>query len=282
MRKTVLIVISILLLTSIACSVSVNVPRVETGSSEVLEINEDYPQDVETAKLTVIMGGGTLNISAGGNPWVSGTIETNVPIWQPEINRRSDSLEITQQTKDNFGLPDDKVDNEWNLQIGDYPTELIIKAGAYQGKLDLGGIPLTNLEISDGASQADITFESLNPVVMQDLRYKTGASQINLEGLGNANFEEMSFEGGAGSYTLDFSGDLQRDADIDINYGLGDVKIIFPKGTNARIQVEGGLNNVELQGSWNIDGDEYILKGNGPLLDFRIKMGIGNLQLIVR
>jgi hypothetical protein len=282
MRKTVLIVISILLLTSMACSVSVNVPRVETGSSEVLEINEDYPQDVETAELTVIMGGGTLNISAGGNQWVSGTIVTNVPIWQPEINRRSDSLEITQQTKNNFGLPDDKVDNDWNLQIGDFPTELIIKAGAYQGKLDLGGIPLTDLEISDGASQADITFDSLNPVVMQDLRYKTGASQINIEGLGNANFEEMSFEGGAGSYTLDFSGDLQRDADIDINYGLGDVKIIFPKGTNARIQVEGGLNNVELQGSWNIDGDEYILKGNGPLLDFRIKMGIGNLQLIVR
>jgi hypothetical protein len=282
MKKSVLIVISILLLTSIACSVSVDVPRVETGSMETLEITEDYPQNVETAELTVIMGGGTLNISAGGDQWVSGTIETNVPIWRPEIKRRSDSLEIIQQAQENFGLPNDKVDNDWNLQIGDFSTDLIIKAGAYQGKLNLGGIPLTNLEISDGASQADITFDSLNPAVMQDLRYKTGASQINIEGLGNANFEEMSFEGGAGSYTFDFSGDLQRDADIDINYGLGDVEIIFPRGTNARIQVEGGLNNVELQGSWNIDGDEYILNGSGPLLDFRIKMGIGNLQLIVR
>jgi hypothetical protein len=43
--------------------------------------------------------------------------------------------------------------------------------------------------------------------------------------------------------------------------------------------VDGGLNNVELKGTWNVSGNEYNLFGTGPLLSFDVKMGIGNLQL---
>ena len=166
--------------------------------------------------------------------------------------------------------------------IGDVPTDLVVKAGAYKGNLDLSGIPITNLEISDGASQAEITFDQLNPSVMKSLIYKTGASQISLYGLANANFDEMQFDGGAGSYTLDYSGDLQHDTDISVNFGLGDVKIIIPKGVPAQVIVDGGLNNVELTGTWSIDGSVYNVNGNGPKLYFRVKMGLGNLQLISR
>ena len=45
---------------------------------------------------------------------------------------------------------------------------------------------------------------------MSILRYETGASTVKLNGLANANFGTLIFSGGAGDYTLDFSGDLQR------------------------------------------------------------------------
>lgn len=280
MKKTILIPITILILVSLACSINISVPRIDTGETETLTLNENFPDGNESGDVTIEMGGGKLNISYSSENWVTGTVQYNVPLWNPEVVRRSNSVKITQETKERVGLPDDKVINNWNILIGNHPTNLLITAGAYQGELNLTGIPLTSLEVRDGASQADILFEDYNPIIMQDLIYKTGASQITIEGLGYANFEEMSFEGGAGAYTLDFLGPLQQDADVFINYGLGDVKLIIPSSTAAIISVEGGLNNIELSGTWNVDGTEYRNNGSGPLLSIQVKMGVGNLQLI--
>lgn len=282
MKKYLLIFAVILLITTMACSFSVDVPKVKTEETKLIELNEAVPVDQESGKLSISMGGGKLMVNPGAESWVTGTIEYNVPIWSPEISRTEESLEISQETEGNFNLPSEKVKNDWNINIGTFPTDLVIKAGAYQGQLQLGGIPLTSVNVTDGASQADIIFDKANPSVMSTLTYKTGASQINLVGLGFANAEMLSFDGGAGSYTFDFSGPLQRDMDVSINYGLGDVKIIIPKGVPAIVTVEGGLNNVELFGTWNIQGNDYELAGSGPKLTFVVKMGLGNLQLISR
>ncbi len=282
MKKTILLIISVLVITTMACTFSVNVPRVETGDLQTVDISENAPDNNTTGNLSIFMGGGQLSINGHGDQWVTGKVDYNIPLWQPKVTRNNANLEISQDTKENIGLPNNKIVNNWELMIGEVPTDLVVKAGAYKGNLDLSGIPITNLEISDGASQAEITFDQLNPAVMKSLIYKTGASQISLYGLANANFNEMQFDGGAGSYTLDYSGDLQHDTNISVNFGLGDVKIIIPKGVPAQVIVDGGLNNVELTGTWSIDGNVYDVNGNGPKLYFRVKMGLGNLQLISR
>ena len=280
MKKKYLVILIILVITSLACSFNVNLPRVTTADEKIFEIIEAIPEDRESSELEIGMGAGRLNITGGSDIWVSGDVKYNVSLWNPKISHTAYGMKITQETKKQLAIPDNKVINDWNIAIGDHPTDLEINAGAYQGNLDLTGIPITKLRISDGASQANIRFDSLNPVIMISFHYSTGASQIDIKGLSNANFEKMVFEGGPGSYTLDFSGDLQRDTDIEINYGLGDVKIIIPKGVPAYVKVDGGLNNVELRGTWNVSGNEYTVTGTGPQLYFEVKMGIGNLQLI--
>jgi hypothetical protein len=280
MNKKIFIVVIVIMFTSLACSFNVNVPKVTTEKETVYELSEAVPQNQETSELEIGMGAGRLNIIGGSDEWITGTIKYNVPIWNPNISKTSNGLRIIQETKNQVGIPKNNVINDWNIILGDHPTDLEINAGAYQGNLDLSGIPLTKLRISDGASQSNIKFETLNPVSMISLYYSTGASTVDFEGLANANFEKMVFEGGAGSYSLDFSGDLQRDTDIEITYGLGDVKIFIPKGVPANVIVDGGLNNVELSGTWNVSGNEYTLEGTGPQLFIKVKMGLGNLQLI--
>jgi len=280
MNKRILIVLTIILMTSLACSFNVDVPKISTQNEQVFTINQPIPDDRDYSELEIAMGAGRLNISGGSEEWVSGEINYNVSLWVPEIYSKANGIKISQETKSQIGIPDNKVVNDWNIQLGDHPTELEINAGAYQGDLDFSGIPLTSLSISDGASQGNITFDSLNPVEMSSLHYATGASQVDLIGLGNANVKNIYFDAGPGSYTLDFSGDLQLDTQVEINYGLGDLKIIIPKGVPALITVEGGLNNVELRGTWNVSGNEYSLNGSGPQLTFYITLGLGNLQLI--
>lgn len=280
MNKKIIVLITIIFLTSLACSFNVNIPRVSTQDEKVFEISQAIPNDRESSSLEIAMGAGSLSITGGSSEWISGEVRYNVAIWNPEITTRANGVKISQETKNQISVPDNKVINKWNFQLGNHPTDLEINAGAYQGDLDLSGIPLTKVRISDGASQGKIRFDSLNPVEMDSFRYTTGASQVDIYGLSNANARNLIFEAGPGSYTLDFSGDLQRDTDVEINYGLGDVKIIIPKGTPAYVTVDGGLNNVGLRGTWNVSGNEYSLEGDGPQLLIRIKMGLGNLQLI--
>lgn len=278
MKKAFLLLGVLLTVLSLACSFSVDLPRVETTDDMVLNISEEKPAD--RGDLSISMGGGRLSIEPGSEKWVSGEILYNVPVWGPEVSRNGSSLSITQETNGNLGLPSDSVKNDWNLKLGDATTDLTIKAGAYEGTLDLSGLPISSIDIADGASKSEITFNHLNPVVMETLTYKTGASQIEIFNLGNANLETFNFDGGAGAYTFDFSGDLQRNMKITINYGLGDVKILIPDGVPARVTVEGGLNNVEFTGTWNVTNNVYSIAGSGPELEFQIKLGLGNLQLI--
>ncbi len=278
MKRALFILLITLMMLSLACSFSVDFPRLETSDDITLNIAEDAP--VGEGELTVIMGGGKFSLDPGKEGWVSGQVEYNVPMWAPEIERNGNTLKIAQETSGNLAIPSAKVKNDWSLKLGNVPTDLTIKAGAYEGTLNLGGIPLTSLNIADGASKSDINFDQINPVEMEKLSYKTGASQIKITGLANANLSTFTFDGGAGSYTFDFSGNLQKPMDIQINYGLGDVKIIIPKGIPATISIEGGLNNVEFTGTWNVTDNVYNVAGSGPELVFHIKLGLGNLQLI--
>jgi len=114
---------------------------------------------------------------------------------------------------------------------------------------------------------------------MSTFTYSTGASNVKLMGLANANFTLLDFSSGAGDYTLDFSGDLKRDASIKVESGLSNLIIIVPEGVDAVVTVEGGLMNVSTSPSWERSGSDYIQKGEGPTLTFIIEMGAGNLTL---
>lgn len=269
----------ILVLLTSACSFSINIPEIKTGETNEMVIREPAPEG-DTARLTIEMGAGTLSLTGGSDQLVEGSVRYNVADWEPEVQRQSNEVRLTQNTSGKLSVPTSNVINDWQLEIGSQPMELTVQAGAYRGTLDLGGIPLTNLTITDGASDARIIFDKLNPVRMTRLSYKTGASTISLVGLANANFDEMKFEGGAGSYTLDFTGELQRDTTVYLTAGLSTVKVLIPAELNTLVKVTGGVNNVSAKGTWTVDDDTYENRHDGPQLTILVEMGIGNLQLV--
>lgn len=269
-----------LTLAALACGGNINIPQITTGPTQTLTINEPAPDTTETMDVEVAMGAGKLELTGGATGLASGSIEYNVAEWKPTITRNDTKLNITQGTDKTEGLPGSNVINTWKIQLGNVPMNLTLNAGAYDGTTDLSGIPLKTLTIRDGASSADVRFDTVNPEVMSELVYETGASNIELLGLANANFEEMSFTGGAGNYTLDFSGSLQRDATISIKAGLGNLRLIVPSGSNVKIKVSGGVTNVGTEGTWTVSGNNYSLSGSGPTLTFTIDMGLGNLTLV--
>ena len=179
------------------------------------------------------------------------------------------------------GIPNiqDDLINKWELQIASTPMSLSINAGAYNGTLELGGLSLKKLTISEGGSDFTGAFSEPNQVVMSSFTYSTGGSTMALKGLANANFEQMTFNAGAGDYTLSFDGDLQRDASVMIDSGAATVNIIVQEGINAQATFDGGLSTVNTTGGWKQNGNVYTHSGSGPKITITIKMGVGTLNL---
>lgn len=270
--------IAILALTTLACGISA--PKPPTPSPEVTEdIKVEYP-DSEEINLNLKFGAGELTLNPGADILVDGTATYNYDELKPEVNTDGGDVEVRVGDGDLNIFPNlNNIKNEWDLKLGDQPMNLSIDSGAYDGTFELGGLSLTRLNISDGASDVEINFSKLNPVEMSTFTYNTGASDVKILGLGNANFSLFDFSAGAGDYTLDFSGKLQRDASIKIETGLSNMIIIVPEGVNAVVTVQGGLSNVNAGPGWERSGEDYIQKGEGPTLTFVIEMGAGNLTL---
>jgi len=115
---------------------------------------------------------------------------------------------------------------------------------------------------------------------MDELRYETGASSVTLTGLANANFTDLIFKGGAGDYTLDFSGTLQRDASVDVTTGVSSLRIVIPEGMTAKVTVDSAISDVDTEGTWTTSGDTYETSGSGPTLTINVDMGVGSLKLV--
>lgn len=278
MNVKVISAILVLALASMACGFSVDLPRQAKVGDEVKEsITVPDPKSDET-RLSLIFGAGDLNLSAGAKSLVDGTILYNVKELKPKITTTAGEVEIKQGDFDSLP-PFSNMKNEWDLTLGKTPMDLTISAGAYKGDFELGGLSLKSLNISDGAAEVDVSFAEPNLVTMSEFRYSTGASNVTMKGLANANFKTLIFNSGAGNYTLDFSGTLQQDATVSMDSGLSDITVIVPPGMNASVTVDSTLADVSFGDEWVQKGKVYSQKGEGPTLTIIINLGAGNLRL---
>jgi hypothetical protein len=280
MNAKIISAILVLALASMACGFSIDLPERAQAGPEVEESIEIADPESDETRLTLSFGAGQLTISPDpqGKNLVEGTAVYNVADLKPRIQKNGDSIEIRQG--DFKSLPFfDNMKNEWDLRLSDSPLDLTLEAGAYEGTLELGGLALKSLTVRDGASHVDLSFQEPNQTEMSVLRYETGASDVKLTGLANANFSTLTFSGGAGNYTLDFGGELQRDAVVTVNSGVGNVSLIVPEGIEADVTVESAAVNINHGSGWSQNGQKYTQDGSGPTLIIVVKMAAGNLVI---
>ena len=278
MNTKIFSAIMTLALATMACGVTI--PKQATPGPEVTDNIEVKSPDAKEVNLSLSFGAGKMNLSPGAEQLVEGTATYNYPTLKPEVKTNGADVEINLGDNDFKTFPNfNDIKNEWDFKLGSSPMNLKIDSGAYEGNFDLGGLALTSLSISDGAASVNLSFSDLNPEELSTFRYDTGASRIEMTGLANANFSILDFSGGAGNYTFDFSGDLQRDATITIDAGLSNVHLVIPENVNAVVTVDSGISNVTAGSNWTQSGDTYKQEGEGYTLTFSIEIGAGNLTL---
>ncbi len=283
---TMVVILSLLLAVTLSgCGINIELPfktETKTGPTvtEIIQVPiPDFPPPLD---LNLSFGAGKITLLPNpGADLLSGTAAYNVADFKPEITVDDTGVTLKQGNLKLNAIPtiSGSIKNEWNIAIASYPIELTIKAGGYSGEYEFGGLSLTDLHISDGAATVKLKFSTPNAAAMNSFRYETGASNITMEKLANANFQTMIFQSGAGNYSLDFSGIMQREASVFIETGLSRLVISVPEGVQAEVNFEGPLSKVLISGNWQESGNEYFQEGQGPKLTITIETKAGTVTL---
>ena len=248
-------------------------------------INAAYPA-ADDLHLRVALGACRFRARPGeGDAWVAGKYHDPTDRRPLRLLEEGSSVTITEE-EPSFewisavfgGIP------RYELRLGrQRPFALSIETGASEFDLDLGGIPLTELTVRQGAGKFELGFSAPNPEIMQVLEVSSGAAGIELENLANANFSEMRLSGGAGGYELDFGGTLSRDARVSVETGMSGVEVSVPASTAERVVSKTTLGSVDVgdgftkrEGAFLTDG---ALGGRAPILTIRAGVRLGSLRL---
>jgi hypothetical protein len=291
--KHILTIVAALLLvgSSIACctipqlpEIEINVPTIEVG--ELQNQREEIPlAGAESATVDVLFGAGELEVEAGvSDQLLSAQFRYNVAQWEPEVTYSDGTLRIEQgDMKEDWGVPTGNTHNEWKLEFSpEIPLEMNFDVGAGNGKFDLTGLQVSGLELDLGAGDYEVRFEEPNEAAMDELRLDTGASKLDIVGIGNAGPERVTVNGGVGDLTLDLTGAWSNSADVEITAGIGSITLRLPDDVGVRVETEGGLTNVE-SGGLRRSGDAYVNDAFGEAeleLLLHVTTGIGNLRLV--
>jgi hypothetical protein len=115
-----------------------------------------------------------------------------------------------------------------------------------------------------------------------DLSVDVGAGTSDLQ-LGSLSLTGLGVNLGAGESTIDLSGDWQRDLDVTINGGAGDIRVRLPGDVGARVEVDTGIGSVDASGMTK-DGNVYTNTAYGTsevTLRVDLKAGVGQITLDV-
>jgi hypothetical protein len=227
--------------------------------------------DADRVQATVKFGGGKLDIRGGSDTLLQDEQGKLL------VEHRTDPIRL-----DPVGRPlRGELVNEWTLAFSKgVPLDLRLDVGASGGEIELGGLAIENLDLTMGAADLRVGFDKPNPERLSSLHIYSGAAKLELHELGNANLDELTFDGGLGTYLFDLSGDWQRSANVRIQAGASQVTLRLPREIAVRV-CPGDLYRDQMNGLQERDGC-YVntLYGQSDItLDIALDLGLGKLHV---
>lgn len=129
--------------------------------------------------------------------------------------------------------------NSWAFSFSpEVDCRFDVEIGAAETIFDFSNLKISELSLAIGAADATIDFAKPNKTRIADLKIDAGACDLEIINLANARFELLTFDGGLGDFTLDFTGNFDYEAEAQINVGLGSIDIILPPDIAVRLETE--------------------------------------------
>lgn len=199
--------------------------------------------------VDVEYGAGQLRIQpAADNVLYRANMRYDADVFKPELSFSDNALHVGVGNGEFHGRRNMKGGSLELLLGTKVPIDLELKFGAAEARLELGGIRISKLEVSTGASDTKLNFSKPNPVRCESAVFQVGAARFEATGLGNLNVSELSVSGGVGEVLLDFTGSALEQLSADIQMGLGSLTLRVPRGVGLKVQKDGVLSGFDSEG----------------------------------
>jgi hypothetical protein len=138
---------------------------------------------------------------------------------------------------------------EFDLRLGrGIPISLEMNLGAVRSELELGGIPLTRVELANGAAETTLRVSAPNPATMETILLKVGAASFSGSGMGRLGARNIDVEAGLGEVRLELDGLTRPETDVRVSMGLGSLELLVPQGVGIEVQRSGFLTSMNAPG----------------------------------
>ena len=277
----------IVVFTGVLVSAGVDAGRLESSSKKIERLG------VERVDVNIDFGMGEITLVPAD--------QDDVALIELEYDPKQVDYEIDYTARNDRGYLDietiqrrkrdlDTEDNLMNLTLSTrLPMELVLDVGACDADLELGGLQLTDVSMDIGAASGVIRFSEPNPVRLERFDIDAGASSVELESVGNANFEVFSFSGGAGSFDLDLRGKYSGESRVVLDIGVGSADVILPEGMPVRIEADrdGWMSSVDFHGGDVDEVDDGVYESDDfdeakTRIMIEIDVGLGSVDVYWR
>ncbi len=229
-----------------------------------------------------------LKMEEGHKPNVDIDYRIKNDIGYLDLSRESDggnsvSLHFNDDDEESNGAEFES--GKWYMRFTDaVPLSIDAELGAGRGDFDMTGLDVKDFTMSAGASSTTLLFGEPNKSEIEEFEIKSGVSKFVGEKLCNANFKRMTFEGGVGSYYLNFDGELHREVDVKIKIGLGAVTIVIPRETGAKVHYqENWFSNFSIDKEFDEERKGVYVTSNYSSAEGRmnifVESGLGSVKV---
>lgn len=159
--------------------------------------------------------------------------------------------------------------------------DLALQLGAVEAEIELGGLQLTDLRLTSGASRTTVRFSRPNTGHCEQATISAGAADLSVLALGNARCRQLQFEGGVGKLLLDLSGAWTSEAHMSVHLAVGALTLRLPRDLGIRLTLDRFLSSFPTAG-WTRQGNGYLSPGYAHAtrhLDLALSSALGGIDV---
>ena len=149
--------------------------------------------------------------------------------------------------------------------------------------VDLTGMRIRMLELTNGASESEVRVSRVNPEPMTSAKINVGVADFTVTGLGNLNARDVEVVAGLGVVNLGIDGEWPRGSRLSIGMGLGSMRIHIPGSLGVRVRHKRGfLASLDIDG-FEKEGDMYTSEnwdGAGRRVEIDLSATLGSVEFI--
>ena len=174
------------------------------------------------------------------------------------------SATLSSGDESSYMMPYSPSVQTWRVEIGSYSvdTDLMVAGGGVESDMDFGGMPLRNINLALGGVSANIDFKVPTTRRVESFMVEGGGMNLDINRLGNTDFQSFMLTGGGVLANLDFRGAYgSPEHDVKVIGAGSRISISVPEETGQSLDAlsVGGLTIIMGQG-WKRNIDFFFYK----------------------